>query len=319
MTDASGSERLKRAKGISEGTPSSLPDHLIRATAAEGKIRVVGLVSTQAVQEARERHKLSYVATVALGRAMSAALLLAANLKRRQARINLQLKGNGPLGNIWVDAGLDGTVRGYVSNPAIELPLTAESKLDVGRAVGRYGYLHVLRDLGYGQPYTSAVELVSGEVGDDITYYLSSSEQIPSAVLLGVNLDSQRVRAAGGVLLQLMPGAPASLIPEMEARLAKVEEFSPMLACGGGLRELLQLCLGDLDLKIAPEMRTIRFYCKCNSDRVKGALRMLGRDELLDMIHTDKGAEAVCQFCNEVYRISEDELRSIVAEMSATP
>ncbi len=218
-----------------------------------------------------------------------------------------------------MDAGLDGTVRGYVSNPAIELPLTAESKLDVGQAVGRYGYLHVLRDLGYGQPYTSAVELVSGEVGDDITYYLSSSEQIPSAVLLGVNLDSQRVRAAGGVLLQLMPGAPASLIPEMEARLAKVEEFSPMLACGGGLRELLQLCLGDLDLKIAPEMRTIRFYCKCNSDRVKGALRMLGRDELLDMIHTDKGAEAVCQFCNEVYRISEDELRSIVAEMSATP
>lgn len=319
MTDTSGSEQWKSLKAISEGSPLSLPDHLIRATAAEGKIRVVGLVSTQAVQEARERHKLSYVATVALGRAMSAALLLAANLKRRQARINLQLKGNGPLGSIYVDAGMDGTVRGYVSNPAVELPLTPESKLDVGQAVGRYGYLHVLRDLGYGQPYTSAVELVSGEVGDDISYYLSSSEQIPSAVLLGVNLDSQRVRAAGGVLMQLMPGAPASLIPEMEARLAKVEEFSPMLAYGGGLLELLQICLGDLDLKITPEVRTIRFYCQCNSDRVKGALRMLGRDELIDMIRTDKGAEAVCQFCNEVYRISEDELRSIVAEMSANP
>ncbi|MFQ3583736.1 MAG: Hsp33 family molecular chaperone HslO [Cyanobacteriota bacterium] len=318
MTDASGSTGSKGSKVVAEGPPQSLPDHLIRATAAEGKIRVVGLVSTQAVQEARERHKLSYVATVALGRAMSAGLLLAANLKRRQARINLQLKGDGPLGNIWVDAGLDGTVRGYVGNPAIELPLTSESKLDVGQAIGRYGYLHVLRDLGYGQPYTSAVELVSGEVGDDVTYYLSSSEQTPSAVLLGVNLDSHRVRAAGGVLLQVMPGAPASLIPEMETRLAKVEEFSPMLASGGGLRELLQICLGDLDLKIVPEMRTIRFYCKCNSDRVKGALRMLGRDELMDMIHTDKGAEAVCHFCNEVYRVSEDELRSIVADMSAT-
>ncbi len=319
MTDTSGSEQGKGSKAISESSSRSVPDHLIRATAAEGKIRVVGLVSTQAVQEARERHKLSYVATVALGRAMSAALLLAANLKRRQARINLQLKGNGPLGGIYVDAGVDGTVRGYVSNPAIELPLTPESKLDVGQAVGRYGYLHVLRDLGYGQPYSSAVELVSGEVGDDISYYLSSSEQIPSAVLLGVHLDSQRVRAAGGVLLQLMPGAPASLIPEMEARLAKVGEFSPMLAYGGGLRELLQTCLGDLDLQIAPEVHNIRFHCQCNSDRVKGALRMLGRDELLDMIRTDKGAEAVCQFCNKVYRISEEELRSIVAEMSANP
>lgn len=315
MTDASGS---KGSKVAAEQPPHSPADHLIRATAAEDKIRVVGLVSTQAVQEARDRHKLSYVATVALGRAMSAGLLLAANLKRPQARISLQLKGDGPLGSIWVDAGSDGTVRGYVDNPAIELPLTSESKLDVGQAVGRYGYLYVVQDLGYGQPYTSAVELVSGEVGDDVTYYLSSSEQTPSAVLLGVHLDSQRVRAAGGVLLQVMPGAPASLIPEMETRLAKVEQFSPILASGDGLQELLHICLGDLDLKIMPEVRPVRFYCKCNSDRVKGALRMLGRDELIDMIQTDKGAEAVCHFCNEVYRVSADELRSIVAEMSAT-
>ncbi len=311
---------MKGASGSAQGQspPPSPSDYLIRGTAAEGKIRVVSVVSTQAVREARERHKLSYVATVALGRAMSAALLLAADLKEPQARVSLQIRGDGPLGGIHVDAGVDGTVRGYVSNPAIELPLTPESKLDVGQAVGRYGYLHIVRDLGYGQPYTSTVELVSGEVGDDVSYYLTSSEQIPSAVLLGVNLDSQRVRAAAGVLVQLLPGAPASLISEVEARLTQVGEFSPRLARGEGLRELLEIWLGDLDLTLVPERLPVRFHCPCNSERVKGALRLLGRDELMDMIQTDKGAEVVCQFCNKVYYFSEDELRSLVAEMLAS-
>jgi len=318
MKGACGSEQWQNPKAISESLPPSPPDYLIRGTAAEDNIRVVSVVSTQAVQEARERHQLSYVATVALGRAMSAALLLAADLKEPQARIGLQIRGNGPLGGIHVDAGVDGTVRGYVSNPAIELPLTPEGKLDVGQAVGRYGYLHVVRDLGYGQPYTSTVELVSGEVGDDVSYYLTSSEQIPSAVLLGVSLDSQRVRAAGGVLVQLLPGAPANLISEIESRLSQVEEFTPQLARGKALQELLEIWLGDLDLKLAPEVLPVRFHCPCNSERVKGALRMLERDELLEMLQTERGAEVVCQFCNKVYRLSEDELRSIVAEMSAS-
>ncbi|MDX2273714.1 MAG: Hsp33 family molecular chaperone HslO [Cyanobacteriota bacterium] len=294
------------------------PDQLIRATAAHGKIRAVGLISTQSVIEARQRHHLSFVATVALGRAMSAGLLLAATLKQRDARISLQVQGDGPLGKVWVDAGMDGTVRGYVQNPAIELPLTPDSKLDVGQAVGRYGYLHVLRDLGYGYPYTSTVELVSGEIGEDLTQYLATSEQTPSAVLLGVWLDREGVKAAGGLLLQVMPGAPPSLIPEMEGRLAGVEALSPLLAAGKTLPEILEGLLGDLDLRIWPQVKPIRFHCRCSSNRVMGALRMLGRDELMDMIQTDKGAEATCHFCNEVYRVSEAELEQLVAELSAS-
>ncbi len=293
-------------------------DQLIRATAADGKIRAVGLVSTTAVAEARRRHRLSYVATVALGRAMNAGLLLAANLKKRQSRISLQIRGDGPLGQIWVDAGQDGTVRGYVQNPAIELPLTEGYKLDVGQAVGRYGYMHVLRDDGFGIPHTSATELVSGEVGDDLTRYLANSEQTPSVVLLGVMINTQGVQAAGGVLLQLMPGAPPELIPEIEWRLSGVEEFTPWLAEGQDLATILQSLLGDLDLKILPSSTAIQFHCQCSAKRVKGALKILGVDELADMLVEDKGAEVTCHFCNEVYQISEIELGEVLEEVRAS-
>ena len=154
-----------------------MADQLIRATAAEGGIRAVGVISTRLTEEARARHKLSYVATAALGRTMSAGLLLASNMKRAESRVNIRIKGNGPLEGILVDAGLDGTVRGYVGNPDIELPPNSKGKLDVGGAVGHDGYLYVVRDVGYGYPYSSTVELVSGEIGDDLTHYLVTSEQ----------------------------------------------------------------------------------------------------------------------------------------------
>ena len=163
-----------------------MADQLVRATAAEGGIRAVGVITTRLTEEARGRHKLSYVATAALGRTMSAGLLLASNMKRAESRINIRVKGDGPLGGILADAGLDGTVRGYVDNPDVELPPNAKGKLDVGGAVGREGYLYVVRDMGYGYPYASTVELVSGEIGDDVTHYLVSSEQTPSALVLGV-------------------------------------------------------------------------------------------------------------------------------------
>ncbi|NET48161.1 MAG: redox-regulated molecular chaperone Hsp33, partial [Merismopedia sp. SIO2A8] len=156
-------------------------DQLVRAAAADGGIRAVGVITTRLVEEARSRHGLSYVATAALGRAMTGALLLASSMKQRQARVNLRIQGNGPLGEVFVDAGVDGTVRGCVSNPSTELPLNTVGKLDVGKAVGHDGFLYVIRDIGYGYPYSSTVELVSGEIGDDITYYLAASEQTPSA------------------------------------------------------------------------------------------------------------------------------------------
>ncbi|NJK61316.1 MAG: Hsp33 family molecular chaperone HslO [Synechococcaceae cyanobacterium SM2_3_1] len=297
--------------------PAESCDQLLRATAADGMIRAVGLVSTHTVEEARQRHQLSYVATVALGRTINAALLLAANLKESQARINLQIKGDGPLGKVWVDAGIDGTVRGYVENPAIELPLTEHSKLNVAQAVGRYGYLHVIRDQGYGVPYTSATELVTGEIGDDITRYLAVSEQTPSAVLLGVMVNHEEVMVSGGILLQLLPGASVSLSRELEQRLTLVDEFSPLLAEGQSLEDLLNRYIGDLGLTILPGTQQIRFHCRCSQERVKGALQMLGQQELRTMILEDKGAEATCHFCNQVYHVSEAELEEVLHTMQA--
>jgi len=163
-----------------------MADQLIRATAANGGIRAVGVITTRAVEEAKQRHKLSYVATAALGRAMSSGLLLASSMKKEGSRVNIRIKGNGLLGGLMVDAGLDGTVRGYVENPAVELPPNPQGKLDVGGAVGKEGFLYVVRDVGYGYNYSSTVELISGEVGEDIANYLMTSEQTPSALLVGV-------------------------------------------------------------------------------------------------------------------------------------
>jgi len=296
-----------------------MADQLIRAIAADQGIRAVGVITTRLTQEARERHHLSYVATAALGRTMSAGLLLASSMKRSGSRVNLRIKGDGPLGGILVDAGLDGTVRGYVENPAVELPPNAQGKLDVGRAVGRDGYLYAVRDVGYGYPYSSTVELVSGEIGDDVAHYLVSSEQTPSALILGVFVGSGGVTAAGGLLIQVLPKAADDLhlVEVLESRIAALSGFTPLLRAGKTLPDILHEILGDVGLEILPQSQLVRFHCGCSFDRVLGALKMLGVSELEDMIEKDGGAEATCHFCNEVYRANVDELRQIVSELEA--
>ena len=292
-------------------------DRLIRATAADGGIRAVGVISTDLTEEARQRHKLSYVATAALGQAMSSGLLLASNMKQKRSRVNIRIRGEGPLGGIFVDAGLDGTVRGYVDNPGIELPPNAEGNLDVSSAVGRYGYLHVMRDVGYGDPHYSTVELVSGEVGVDVANYLVTSEQTPSALLVGVFVDSEGVSASGGLLLQVLPKATRdeTLIELLESRVSKLSGFTPLLRAGKNLSEILEELLGDLGLVIFPEIQMVRFNCKCSFPRVLGALKLLGEAELKDMIEKDSGAEATCQFCGEVYQASEEELAQLIEDL----
>ena len=296
-----------------------MADQLIRATAAEGGIRAVGVITTRLTEEARVRHKLSYVATAALGRTMSAGLLLASNMKRAESRINIRIKGNGPLEGILVDAGLDGTVRGYVGNPDIELPPNSKGKLDVGGAVGRDGYLYVVRDVGYGYPYSSTVELVSGEIGDDLTHYLITSEQTPSALVLGVFVGAEGVTASGGILIQVLPKAARdeALVQTLESRVAGLAGFTPLLQAGKTLPEILEELLGDMGLEILPETQLVRFHCGCSFNRVLGALKMLGEAELQDMIEKDDGAEATCHFCGQIYQASSDELEKLISDLKA--
>ena len=296
-----------------------MADQLIRATAADGGIRAVGVITTRLTEEARRRHKLSYVATAALGRTMTAGLLLASSMKRAESRVNIRIRGNGPLGGILVDAGLDGTVRGYVDNPEIELPPNDKGKLNVGGAVGKEGYVYVVRDVGYGYPYSSTVELVSGEIGDDLTHYLVSSEQTPSALVLGVFVEGIGVTAAGGLLIQIMPKAATdeALVELLESRIAALSGFTPLLQAGKTLPDILEQLLGDLGLEILPEVQLVRFHCKCSFDRALGALKLFSPTELQDMIDRDHGAEAICDFCGEVYRASSEELTQLIDDLQA--
>ena len=296
-----------------------MADKLIRATAADGGIRAVGVITTDLTEEARQRHKLSYVASAALGRSMAAGLLLASSMKKEKSRINIHLKGDGPLGTVLADAGLDGTVRGYVQNPSVELPPNDKGKLDVGKAVGHEGSLHVVRDVGYGQPYSSTVRIVSGEVGEDIAHYLVTSEQLPSALLVGVFVGETGVSAAGGILLQIMPKAARdeSLVELLESRVSGLSGFTPLLQQGKSLREIFEQLLGDLDLFVFPESHDVKFDCGCSFKRVLGALKMLGEAELQDMIEKDEGAEAICQFCGEVYQANEVQLTELIADLKA--
>ncbi|MEO0932682.1 MAG: Hsp33 family molecular chaperone HslO [Cyanobacteria bacterium J06641_2] len=295
-----------------------MADQLIRATAADGGIRAVGAITTNLTSVARERHKLSYVATAALGRTMTAGLLMASSMKRVGSRVNVRIKGDGPLKGLLVDAGLDGTVRGYVGNPNIELPPNQYGKLDVGGAVGN-GFLYVVRDVGYGYPYSSTVELVSGEVGEDIAHYLVTSEQTPSAVVLGVFVGAQGVTASGGMLIQVLPKAARdeTLVKRLESRVAALQGFTPLLQAGKSLPEIFQDILGDMGLHIFPETQILRFHCGCSFDRMLGALKILGEEELQDMIESDNGAEATCEFCGEVYQASSDQLAELIADLRA--
>lgn len=297
-----------------------MADQLIRATAANGGIRAVGVITTKAVEEARRRHNLSYVASAALGRAMSSGLLLASNMKKEGSRVNINIKGNGPLGTVLVDAGLDGTVRGYVQNPTVELPPNSIGKLDVGGAVGNDGYLYVIRDVGYGYPYSSTVELISGEVGEDIANYLATSEQTPSALLVGVFVGKDGVTASGGILLQVLPkvAEDPTLVEALESRVSQLKGFTPLLRQGKTLSDIFRDLLGDFDLEIFPEVQMVRFDCGCSFDRILGALKMLGVEELEDMIVKDGGAEATCHFCGEVYQADVEDLTQLIEDLQLT-
>ncbi|MEP6703703.1 MAG: Hsp33 family molecular chaperone HslO [Acidobacteriota bacterium] len=291
-------------------------DKLIHGTAAGGTIRVLSAITSDVVAEAIRRHQTAPSASAALGRVLTGTLLMAATLKDFD-RLSTKIECTGPIGGIIAEATKHGTVRGYVRNPDAELPPRDDGKFDVRGIVGE-GTFYVIRESGFDiglhqDPYVGSVPLVSGEIAEDFAYYLAKSEQIPSAVMLGVLLDNSEpyVRAAGGVLLQMMPGANEHLITMIEDTIAHAPHLTSIIDADATPEDLVRLALGEIDFEILEE-RDVAFRCNCSIERARSLIAALGRAEVESMLTDDKGAVMSCGFCSEVYQLDESDLESML-------
>ncbi len=290
--------------------------HLLRGLAANGSIRVVAADTTDLVAEALQRHGTSLTAGAALGRTLTGALLLShVLLENQRDRVTLRLDGGGPLGGVIADAGLDGSVRGYVRQPLTELPPRHDGKLDVGGAVGRDGEIEVIRSHApYGDPYASSVRLHSGEIAEDLSGFLYASEQIPSAVLLGVAFEpgrEARVRAAGGVVLQALPGAESGVLTLLEANVRAFGQFTERLAATSLLQAMEELTWG-LELEVLTrDALPLAFRCRCSEDKALEALAYFSPGEREQMIREEGGAEVVCHWCGEARWLEPERIRAL--------
>jgi molecular chaperone Hsp33 len=293
-------------------------DTLVHGTAADGTIRCMATVTTNLVAEAARRHDLWPTVAAALGRTLTGTLLLGSSLKELD-RLTVQIVSDGPIGGITTEANALGQVRGYVRNPEAHAPYNEKGKFDVKAIVGE-GMFYVTRESGYDvglyrDPYRGSVPLVSGEIAEDFAFYLTKSEQIPSAVMLGVHLQPNvpYVTAAGGLMIQMMPGAEEKTISTIEATISQMPQATIMIRDGARPVDLLRAALGGIELEILDE-KPVSFACSCSYERAVSLISSIDPKELESMLHEDKGAVMTCHFCNETYRLDEAELKNIMQE-----
>ncbi len=286
-------------------------DKIIRATAGDGNIKMAVITARDTVQRAREIHGCSPTAAAALGRTLCGASLLGESMKEENATLTIRINGGGPIGSVVAVSDSSGYVRGYVENPGVQLPLRSDGKLDVGGAVGRDGMLTVSRDLGLREPYIGSTELVSGEIAEDLTAYLLESEQVPSACALGVLVDTDRsIKAAGGFIVQLMPGAPEEMIDRLEENIFLMDQLTTVLS-EDGTDALFQQVLKGFDYHLVGEAE-VGYRCCCSRQRVEEALSCIDDRELLEMIGEAKPIQVNCQFCDADYRFTPEDLKALL-------
>ncbi len=287
-------------------------DKLINGTAADGTIRLIAAVTTSTVAEAVRRHQTSPTASAALGRMLTGVALLGASLKEFD-RLTVRIDADGPIGGIITEANNAGDVRGYVRNPEAELPPKPDGKFDVSGIIGQ-GMFYVMRESGFElglhrEPYIGSVPITSGEIAEDFAFYLAKSEQIPSAVLLGVLLHNAEpfVTASGGVMIQMMPGVNDHIVTMIEDTVGRAPHLTSVIKEGATPEDLLRLTLGVIDFEILDE-RSVQFKCTCSMERAITMIAALGRNEVASMLAEDKGAVMTCGFCNEIYQLDETDL-----------
>ncbi len=293
-----------------------MSDYLVRMMAAEGTVRAFAATTKDLAEEARRIHNTSPVATAALGRLLTAGTMMGVQLKDEADLLTLAIRGDGPLGGVTVTADMHGRVKGFVSHPDVWIAPKYAGKLDVGKAVGA-GTLTVTRDQAYGQPYSSQVNLQTGEIGDDLAAYFVLSEQLPSSVGLGVLVDKDDgdgffVKRAGGFLIQVMPGCTEETISALEKNLTKIPSVTAALDEGKTPEDLLAILLDGLSPRAEGQDR-LSYYCNCSRERVSRVLLSLGRKELDTMIEEQKPVELCCQFCGKKYAFSVEEIRGLLS------
>lgn len=285
-----------------------MTDYIIRGTAANDSIRAFCATTKDIVETARINHNTSPVVTAALGRLLTAGAMMGSMLKSEDDLLTLQMRGAGPMKGITVTADANADVKGYPLNPEVIIPANSKGKLDVAGAIG-VGILSVIKDLGLKDPYVGQVELISGEIAEDLTYYFATSEQVPSAVALGVLMNKDNtVRCAGGFIIQVLPGADGDILDKLEERLKDLPSFTTMLDEGKTPEDILNIILGDMDLKIMEKLPT-QFKCNCDKKRVEKVIISLGKQELDNIIADNEPIEVKCQFCNKAYEFDTEELK----------